>query len=62
MQCSSPNTCTCIDGWKENDCLTGIDFKTKCILLHLADINECVDNTDSCEEGFTNAYNLFVLL
>ena len=37
MECSSPNTCTCIDGWKENDCSTGmrtsrtplIDFKKK---------------------------------
>ena len=24
MECTAPNTCTCMTGWTGNDCLTGI--------------------------------------
>ena len=30
--------------------------------MHLADINECVDNTDSCEEGCTNTNGSYVCI
>ena len=26
MECTSPNTCTCIEGWEGADCLSGILF------------------------------------
>ena len=25
MECSAPDTCTCVSGWTGSDCLTGID-------------------------------------
>lgn len=53
-ECSSPETCTCIDGWEGEDCLTGTLYYTAtdidlCHVTYLLDIDECGIDTDLCE-------------